>query len=502
MTYGKKKETPPQFLPQFYHYANKTLTFSAFFKQTVFESPLEHYRVRQVKIHYFLEDDTITIIEPEVKNSGFKQGRLVRRSKIIKNDSGECYTWKDFNIGIDIPIYGIVYHTVNCDAFTKEFLLSQGVLMGEFEAMPSDPYIEKRNCIDRQQLPSPAATNDDKLRRFLEYDGKVLRFNVVWDSRDQEFGELRSYVLHYYLADDTIEVREVRKLNDGRDPFPMLLRRQKLPKNWKDRPVSFPSLTMEVTEAEVTEYYSPKDFLVGNTIFVLGRRFLIYDCDPFTRKYFQDVLCMTQGDAISLEQKAMSMPKREIPPHIGIGAPEDSLQSCFNLQPQRPKADFIKYLVNAGKILRYTAKLDWVHPEDQDRSFIISYSLADGKVQIQELANHNTGLKGGRFLKAMLLPKHNTNPNHPEYYTPADFGIGSVVVAYGHHFIITGADLFVYRYMEENPDKFRPEVVEGVRTHLIETQVLKEGGDGGAGGDRCALGDAAGEEALLEGDAP
>ncbi|XP_046392294.1 EF-hand domain-containing protein 1-like isoform X2 [Ischnura elegans] len=474
ITYGKKKEAPAQFLPQFYHYANKTLTFNAFFKETVFESPLEHYRVRQVKIHYFLEDDTVTIIEPEVKNSGFKQGRLVRRSKIVKNDAGDFYSWKDFNVGIDIPIYGIVYHTVSCDAFTKEFLLSQGIVIGESENMPADPYIEKRKCIDKQQLPATTMSPDDKLRRFLEYDGKILRFNVVWDYRDEEFGELRPYTLCYYLADDTIEVREVRKRNDGRDPFPLLLRRQKLPKNWKDVGVNFPSISLEVTDADVTEYYSPKDLMVGNTVFVLGRRFLIHDCDPFTRKYFAEVLGMTQGDPICLKEKERTLPKREIPPHIGIGEPEDSLQSCFNLQPQRPKTDFVKYIANAGKVLRYTAKLDWVHPEDQDRNFIISYSLADGKVLIQELPNRSTGLTGGKFLKSMRLAKHNTNPDDPDYYSPADFGIGSEVVAYGHHFTITGVDLFVYRYMQENPEKFQPELVEGVRRYLKETGALKD----------------------------
>ena len=38
-------------------------------------------------------------------------------------------------------------------------------------------------------------------------------------------------ILHYYLVDDSVEVREVHEPNDGRDPFPVLLRRQKLPKD-------------------------------------------------------------------------------------------------------------------------------------------------------------------------------------------------------------------------------------------------------------------------------
>lgn len=43
-------------------------------------------------------------------------------------------------------------------------------------------------------------------------------------------------MIHYYLVDDTIEVREVHQPNDGRDPFPVLICRQRLCKNRKDIP--------------------------------------------------------------------------------------------------------------------------------------------------------------------------------------------------------------------------------------------------------------------------
>jgi hypothetical protein len=58
------------------------------------------------------------------------------------------------------------------------------------------------------------------------------RFFAVLD--DQE--ELRPHVIYYYLTDDTVQVQEVHKKNDGRDPFPVFLRRMKLPRDWKDLP--------------------------------------------------------------------------------------------------------------------------------------------------------------------------------------------------------------------------------------------------------------------------
>lgn len=130
---------------------------------------------------------------------------------------------------------GIVYHIVDCDLYTKEFMLCQGVELNPSENMPTDPYIQMR--LEKYKTPSRITPLvDDRLRRFLEYDGRVLKFRAVWDDRDSEFGNMGSYVVKYYLQDDTIEVAEIHELNDGKDPFPLLLRRTKLPKNWKEVP--------------------------------------------------------------------------------------------------------------------------------------------------------------------------------------------------------------------------------------------------------------------------
>ena len=65
------------------------LLFNAFFKQTLNESDKEYYRVRPVKIYYYLEDDSISIVEPIVENSGIPQGKLIKRQRLPKNDQGE-----------------------------------------------------------------------------------------------------------------------------------------------------------------------------------------------------------------------------------------------------------------------------------------------------------------------------------------------------------------------------------------------------------------------------
>lgn len=68
LTYGRVKHAPVEpFKPHYVRYDKVKLTFKAFFKQSVPESGLEHYRIRFVNIMYFMDDDTMTVIEPKVE---------------------------------------------------------------------------------------------------------------------------------------------------------------------------------------------------------------------------------------------------------------------------------------------------------------------------------------------------------------------------------------------------------------------------------------------------
>jgi hypothetical protein len=74
---------------------------------------------------------------------------------------------------------------------------------------------------------------------------KVLSFDVFWDDRSVE-GQVNYYTLNFFLADDTVEVKELRKQNSGKDPYPLMLRRQKLPK----QPIMthYPGMTLKKEE--------------------------------------------------------------------------------------------------------------------------------------------------------------------------------------------------------------------------------------------------------------
>jgi len=480
LTYGQAKQAPPAaFVPAHVAWDKKVLKFNGYYKQTVHESPEEFFRVRPVEIFYYLEDDSISVIEPHVENCGMPQGKLIKRQRLPKNDAGDNWHWKDINLGMNITFYGKNFRVTNCDKFTSDFLESEGIVVAAPEQTPTDPYIQKRaHASALRTYNTPSAF--DKLRQFKELDRKVLRFYCVWDDRDAMFGEMRPFILHYYLVDDTMEMREVHTANDGRDPFPMLFGRHKVPKNRFDLPSSFPNVVMEITEQEIKEYFTPKDFAIGQTLTIYGRRFLLYDCDNFTKGFYYNHFGTTDFTPIEVKGKAKELPKMEIAEYNNFGSIEDSLQSCNSLIPQPPKKDFIKMLENDHKELRFEAIMDTSRPEDKGRRFIVTYRLADDMLTVYEPPVRNSGIIGGKFLERTRVAKPGSSLEKPAYYGPQDFHIGAVIEIFKHRFVITNADEYVLKYMEDHKAQFPEQTYQSIKAKVAEYTGPAEAIKGGA----------------------
>ncbi|XP_034383774.1 EF-hand domain-containing protein 1 [Cyclopterus lumpus] len=466
ITYGSFDQSlVNDFIPAYVALDKKVLCYYAYFQEKVLFSPEEECCVRPVVIYYHLEDDSMCIVEPRVENSGIPQGKRIKRQRLPKNERGEHYQWKDLNVGMDLEVYGVKYHITQCDTFTKEFMESEGIILNDSEPMPEDPYSKRR------ENPPPAfttASGSDHMHQFLTMDRKVLHFFALWDDTDSLFGETRPVTVQYYLVDDTVEINEVYERNSGRFPFPVLMHRQKLPKKVKPKFETFPSCVLEVSAAEVEEYYSPKHFQVGETIKLLGRRFLLYDCDAFTKEYYQK-------NHPDLEMKPTEVPKKtdllkerkkEVPPYNGFGSPEDSLQNCLALIPGPPKKNVIKMLENEHKVLRYSARLDSENPGDEGRQFIMSYFLSNDMMSIFEKTTRNSGIIGGKFLKKKRILKPGSTVDHSEFYSPADFAIGATVEVYGHRFVLTDADHYVLKYLEANTGQIPLQTLDSLRQKL------------------------------------
>ncbi|XP_040839468.1 EF-hand domain-containing protein 1 [Ochotona curzoniae] len=461
LTYGEPKQAPPAtFIPAHVAFDKKVLKFDAYFQEDVPISTEEHYRIRQVNIYYYLEDDSMSVIEPVVENSGIPQGKLVRRQRLAKNDVGDHYHWKDLNRGINITIYGKTFRIVDCDRFTQIFLESQGIELNPPEKMALDPYTELRKKPLRKYV---TPSNFDQLKQFLTFDKQVLRFYAIWDDRDSMFGECRTYIIHYYLMDDTVEIREVHERNDGRDPFPLLMNRQRMPKVLVENAKNFPQCVLEISDHEVLEWFTAKDFIVGKPLTILGRTFFIYDCDPFTRQYYKEKFGIADLPPVDISKQEPPPVKQELPPYNGYGLVEDSAQNCFALIPKAPKKDVIKMLVNDSKVLRYLATLESPIPQDKNRRFVFSYFLATDMISIFEPPVRNSGIIGGKFLGRTRVAKPNSPVDNPIYYSPSDFYIGAVIDVFGHRFVILDADEYVLKYMESNPTQYSPEALTSIQ---------------------------------------
>jgi hypothetical protein len=97
----------------------------------------------------------------------------------------------------------------------------------------------------------------------------------VWEDRSYDGGD-KYYTLNYFLADQSVEVKEINESNNGKTPFPMLLKRQKLEKT----PVLTHCPGMSLKKEE---YYGPEDLTIGARLNVFGRDCMVYDCDAATR---------------------------------------------------------------------------------------------------------------------------------------------------------------------------------------------------------------------------
>ncbi|CAF0958253.1 unnamed protein product [Rotaria sordida] len=483
LIYGKVKvQEPRKFVPATVFYDKKVLRFYGYFKQTVYESPLEYYRVRRVIIYYYLEDDTIAIYEIPYKNSALNQGLRVRRHRVSKNDQNEPYNWRDLNLGQNLAIYGTIYRLCDCDQFTREWLESEGIELQCPELIPSDPYtlkLMKKNDIEKQRISHsdlkdilPDLLTKQSLignKQFNTMDGKVLRFYAILDDQDEQCEILRKFIIHFYLVDHTIEIREIHQANDGYDPKGIYLHRQIVPKDSTYNIKSFVNLFINKREQEKICYLKPEDFALGRHITIFNRRFFLYDCDIFTKSFYHQNFGQFDFTPIDIDTKRYIKPSIQlspVPPHIMFGKPEDTIQNVKNLIPKPIKKDRIKLMENENRVLRYEAIMESVNERDAQRKFLIVYRLADDLISVYEKPLDGYGCLTRKFLERIRIPKPDSHPDAPIYYGPNDFYIGARIELFKHRFIIIDADRYVLKFIEENRQQFSQHVIDSLRKKL------------------------------------
>lgn len=499
-------------LPTWLVYDKETLSFDAYYLQNVYEGGIyKNYMVHQCKICYFLEDGTIQVFEKPINNSGLLQGCLIRRQKIKLPTAGNSplfYDVIDFNIGKEIDIFGKVFKITNCDLFTRRFLNRLGIAVPEPLEMPLDPYIEIRRMQDEGQKMRKEKVKTKTLKKLLEMDKRILKFDAYWDDTKSPSGCMHNIKIFYFLADDTMEIKDVT------DPqnLVIIFKRNKFPKDMEIK-IPGPGASEKVTilnvigpsveksrkildplglglEAE-KEYYTDRDLTIGTVLGYYGRMFVITDMSPFAKDYYKHKYGIedlnpiptppTKEDAFAELGKGL---RPKTPPYNGFGDYEDSMKSVKFLIPSAKitqwKLDPEKQpLGYDGKILRFGATLIENGVEVKGRRFIVRYYIMDDTISVYEIPFANSGRDGGTIIKRRKIPIFGQNilkSSPPETVSLNEFYIGNIVNLDNFKFKLIETDEYTMRYMDERCHVFQKNNIIYVMDKLkrkLQTQFKK-----------------------------
>ena len=502
---------PSSKLPAFLEHDRRVLLFHAYYEEDVLQSPVESKRITKCEIYFFVEDGKIEIVQTKQENSGIPQGVFLRRSRVEKprrqgagSSGSRYYEIDDLKIGNQVEIYSRTFHIVSCNESTRMYVIeAQGWHEVDVASLPfpHDTYAELNSLkmsresgvpgIDRNRkmndlkqvmesiLGKPTAMADRGA--FLENGQDTLCFHTVWDDRKRLYGDVQCFSLLYYLADGTFEILPVHENNGGREQFPKLLKRCKLPKP------RFQSSGGGHSRHGISsgsrggdgdcdgdgggdgygdgdgdgggEYYTWRDLGIGEQIDIFGRVMLLARCDNFTRQHFAargiklqpDLLLKTGGERFKVRIE------RQIPPYNGFGSEEDSLRSCVGALHSPPPRKHLCTREKSGVVLRFNANLeeetDLCYGQDinttQRRLFVIQFFMEDDTVAIREPPIQNSGVMGGAFLRRQAIKKADGSK-----YEPRDFFCGNVIEIAGHRFVLISSDESSYKVMENDHRNF------------------------------------------------
>lgn len=106
------------------------------------------------------------------------------------------------------------------------------------------------------------------MKKMFKQDMHVLRFEAVLVSTEPD-DETRRFIISFYCGDDTIQIYEICDKNSGRIGGRFMERKKQ-------------------TNPVTNRYYTEKDFIIGQTVFLVGFKFMLAKADEYTEKYMED----------------------------------------------------------------------------------------------------------------------------------------------------------------------------------------------------------------------
>jgi len=495
------------------------LRFFAFTRSDVYgatEDPNGIYRF--VTINFFLEDDTLMIVEPFVKNTGIgifsqnssmlaKPSILVSRHRIPHAEHDNFIEPIDLKVGELIDIYARHYFLYEIDDFTRTYY--EGI--GSPQATDVEPPDAGPDRTTEFRVRAPATARGSNPRRihgipqppqtarnlrsirtyekynaevkhggghinkdmqqFMENYCKCCRFFAILDDCSVVQFERRMFTIFFFLRDDTIMIREQFAYNSGRHNYPTFFKRGKIP---KDVGVSSTGLTFSAVPKE--EYINLNDLSVGKVINLLNTPFFIYDADAWTRSYFETERKEKLVPALDVK---LNYPKWDSLEEDSDSDGEDrnACSISFKNATLVPKkvikaltSDRNDHNLHEDFCLHFRAKFkedsDTCLPEDVDRQFIFRYYLHDATLQIVEVSHKNSGHRsGGKWLERGVYRNQDNNSR----IRPQDLKIGSYIKVGFHWFTITDWDARTSKYFDNGCQLTDDSYESADLTHVYDT---------------------------------
>ena len=415
------------------------LSFQAYFEES---SSVGKAVIRKCLITFFLEDNAMQIVEKPTKNSGIVGGAIMKRTVLTKPD-GNPYSPYDFQLGAELIIYNRRYRLVDCDNFTRNYLISMEADPGQ--TIPRESYDdirddEKKSTFKREKNANSAyqaallgvGVDNSGRAGFVTYGQKKLKFLCVWDNTEMLYGDALQFSMTYSLADDTVEIFSILGYNTGRDEtFTRLLKKAKLP-------ILIGTNILSGGDPVESQYYHWKDLYIGMNVPIYGRMLKIVDCDNETRDFY-----LNEG---GIELGPSCLPRKIAPIEFKNDKekedkPDYSAIGVESAQPKKRNGD-VRQLTFRAKLLSGGA-------DDVDREFIITYYCQDDTIQILEPPIRNSGFWGGIFLARTRIRN-----SESEIVQDTDLWVGCDIRLLKHRFRLYEADAGTTKYMDLNSHKF------------------------------------------------
>lgn len=459
---------------------DKILRFNAFLNEKAPDGAANEFWHRKFVIDFYPADDTILIQEPPIMNSGLDGGTFLKRQRVATDPrqkeefpEDDFLTLNFFNVGQTVRINAHEFFLYDCDAFTREFLTAIGVNVGEAIEYPDDFFM---STIERakQKMRSnkfgildqdPEEAQAEQAARFVRDGGKVLRFYGLLDERGKTPGGIvRKLEVFMFVEDGAVAIVE-RQSTAEASPG-LFLSRSFLPKKGtiaKANELTFSHRVNGQRAAYMGEddsYYQDTDLDVGVTINVFGRSVYLYNCDGYTRSFYEERYGITLRPAIDVTDYFAGQSQKKVASSVS-----DQQRTLAAMSPQAQQAALARRIgfQNVEKEqLRFRLML--ARPKTHDdahRRFTLTFYTDTNEGMVFENEVLNGGRNGGCIVRRQPLQKP-TVPSVPrnapgydpepvkQYYGLADVGVGKELMIAGMQMIVTDMDAHTKAYFEGN----------------------------------------------------